>query len=51
MVPPGTVPAVLEYCLSEVERRGLTENGICTTCLLSSLDDLTFSLQIAKLVQ
>lgn len=28
-VPPGTVPAVIERCLSEIEKRGLTEVGIC----------------------
>ena len=30
---PGAVPSVLERLIDEVERRGLTEVGICT-CLL-----------------
>lgn len=29
-VPPGTVPIIIDQCLSEVESRGLTEVGICT---------------------
>ena len=28
-VAPGTVPIVIEQCLSEIERRGLNEVGIC----------------------
>lgn len=30
-VPAGTVPAVLERLINEVEQRGLTEVGICTS--------------------
>jgi len=28
-IPQGSVPRVIEECLSEVERRGLNEVGIC----------------------
>lgn len=28
-ISPGTVPIVIEQCLTEVEGRGLTEVGIC----------------------
>ena len=28
-IPPGTIPLVLERLINEVERRGLTEVGIC----------------------
>lgn len=30
-VPAGTVPAVLERLINEVEQRGLTEVGICAS--------------------
>ena len=29
-ISPGTVPIIIEQCLSEVESRGLSEVGICT---------------------
>lgn len=32
-IPPGTVPIIIEQCLSEVESRGLSEVGICTLSL------------------
>lgn len=28
-IPPGTIPLVVDQCLSEIESRGLTEVGIC----------------------
>lgn len=28
-IPPGTIPLILDQCLSEIESRGLTEVGIC----------------------
>jgi hypothetical protein len=28
-IPPGTVPLIVDHCLSEIESRGLTEVGIC----------------------
>lgn len=28
-IQPGTVPLIIEQCMSEIERRGLTEVGIC----------------------
>lgn len=28
-IPAGTIPLVVEQCLSEIESRGLTEVGIC----------------------
>ena len=36
-VPWGTVPTIIEQCLSEVESRGLSEVGICTLLFLSSI--------------
>ena len=36
-VPWGTVPTIIEQCLSEVESRGLSEVGICTFDSLLSL--------------
>lgn len=29
-IPPGSVPIIIEQCLSAVEANGLTEVGICT---------------------
>lgn len=29
LVSPGTVPVIIDQCLSEVESRGLSEVGIC----------------------
>lgn len=42
-VPWGTVPTIIEQCLSEVESRGLSEVGICTCgsfiyCLLAIIN-------------
>ena len=28
-VQPGAIPSMIEQCLNEIERRGLTEVGIC----------------------
>jgi len=32
-IPQGTVPIIIEQCLCEVESRGLSEVGICTSLL------------------
>lgn len=37
---PGTVPSVVERCLSEVESRGLTEVGICAFLALYNCPEL-----------
>ena len=34
-IPPGTIPKVMELCIDEVERRGLTEVGICESFMYS----------------
>ncbi len=31
-IQPGAIPAFLERLIDEVERRGLTEVGICMSC-------------------
>lgn len=44
--PPGTVPRVLELCLSEIETRGLSEVGICSSCINLSRPMLIAFVQI-----
>jgi GTPase-activating protein BEM2 len=36
-VQPGTIPTVMQQCLQEIESRGLSEVGICTSFHLTPL--------------
>ena len=47
---PGSIPSVLEQLISEVESRGLTEVGICTSVFPSYPTSGTDAYQIVSLV-